>query len=43
MRVGCVSYCTEQGLSHIMRSFYQAGVVTDPLIVVHSRKNHFEW
>lgn len=43
MRVGSFGYCTDQGLGHLMKSFWDAGVVTDPLIMVHSRPNHFGW
>ena len=43
MRVGCINYATEQGLGILARSFYRAGVVTDFMIVQHSRPTHPEW
>lgn len=44
MRVGSVGYCTAQGLGHLARDFYTAGVVTDPILFHHSQRlNHREW
>ena len=46
MRVGCLGYATEQGLGMLMKSFFDAGVITDPMIWLHghpSRPNHLEW
>ena len=46
MRVGCVGYAVRQGLGYLMRSFVDAGVVTDPIIWPHrgrGRENHPEW
>lgn len=46
MRVGAVSYATEQGLGRLMKSFYDAGVVTDVMIYRHphgDRPTHTEW
>ena len=43
-KIGCISYATDQGLGILMKDFYDAGVVTDPLIVRHSsRTTHTEW
>lgn len=42
-RVGALSYATRQGLGTLMKSFYDAGVVTDPYIMGHSRPMHPEW
>ena len=39
MRVGSVVYATEQGLGRLGKSFYDAGVIDEVLIVNHpSRK-----
>lgn len=46
MRIGSVSYATEQGLSYLMKSFFDAGVITDPLIFRYPggrRTTHLEW
>lgn len=44
IRVGTLCYAVEQGLGILARSFIQAGVVTDTLIVKHSsRTNHPSW
>ena len=44
MRVGSIGYATDQGIAHLMKSFYDAGVVTDVAIFHHSsRTNHPEW
>lgn len=43
MRVGTICYTTDQGLGILARTFYTYGVVTDVLIVQHSRENHYEW
>lgn len=44
MRIGSVNYCTSQGLGHLMKDFYDNGVVTDVMMVAHgSRTNHPEW
>lgn len=37
MRVGSLVFSTEQGLGRLAKSFYDAGIVTDPIIVQHSR------
>ncbi len=42
--VGTVGYATHQGLGHLTRWFYQAGVITDLLIVKHPQHTaHLEW
>lgn len=44
MRVGTLCYATEQGLGRLAKSFFDHGVVTDPLIVRHSvHENQFDW
>lgn len=44
MRVGSVGYATCQGLGILMKSFYDASVVTDVAVIAHgSRETHFEW
>ncbi len=46
MRVGSLGYCTDQGISHLMRSFFDNGVVNDPLLKRYprpERENHPEW
>ncbi len=46
MRVASIGYATSQGLGHLMHSFWQAGVITDPIIYLHShpsRQNHRDW
>lgn len=46
MRIGSVCYATEQGLGRLMKAFYDAGVITDPVIFKHSswqRKTNLDW
>lgn len=47
MRVGTLCYSTEQGLGILAKSFYDAGVVTDPIVVNYTargtRPMHPEW
>ncbi len=44
MKVGTLTFCTDQGLSYLAKSFYDAGVVTDVLLVKHRvRREHPEW
>lgn len=44
MSVGAMTYATDQGLGILAKSFYDAGIVTDFLIVNHdSRPNHYDW
>lgn len=45
MRVGSVGYATDQGLAHLMRDFYSAGVVQEVMIYQHpgGRPTHAEW
>lgn len=43
-RVGTINYATNQGLGILAKSFYDAGVVTDFMLVEHSsRPSHREW
>lgn len=44
MRVGTVCYCTEQGLGRLAKDYYDAGVITDVLLIPHpSYENHPDW
>ncbi len=45
MRVGTVCYATEQGLGYLAKDFYDHGVVTDPVVVLHPKRpsRHGEW
>lgn len=44
MRCGTVTYATSQGISHLSKSFYDAGVITDVMVFRHgSRPSHMEW
>lgn len=46
MRVGTVTYMTDQGIAHLARDFYRHGVVTDPLLLRYprgARTDHPEW
>lgn len=43
MRVGTLAYATEQGLGYLAKSFVDAGVVTDVLVVVHGKRPTFPW
>lgn len=44
MKVGSVVYATDQGLGVLSKSFWDAGVVTDVVIMDHhSRENHRDW
>lgn len=44
MRVGTVCYATDQGIAHLAKSFYDAGVITDVMVFRHgSRPSHMEW
>lgn len=43
MRVGSIVYATDQGLGILAKSFFDHGVVTDTVIIQHSRPNHPEW
>ena len=44
MLVGAISYATHSGLGHLMRSFYNAGVVDRALVVRHPHyQNYTDW
>lgn len=48
MRVGTIAYATSQGLGHLAKSFYDAGVITDVIIFRHPHgeeraPTHTEW
>lgn len=44
MRVGSIVFATDQGLGILAKSFYDAGVVTDVVVVRHGRRpEHDEW
>lgn len=43
-RIATLCYATDQGLGVLAKSFYDNGVVTDPIVVVHSHwPTHFDW
>lgn len=44
MRVGSIGYPSPQGLGHLMKWFFDAGVITDVMLVRHPRHPHHpEW
>lgn len=44
MRIGTICYATDQGIGHLPKWFYDAGVITDVTVFHHSaRVNHPEW
>jgi hypothetical protein len=44
MKIGTLAYATEQGLGILAKSFYDAGVVTDVMVVRHhSRPTNEQW
>ena len=44
MRVGTICYATEQGIGHLPKDFYDAGVITDVMVFRHgSRPTRTEW
>lgn len=44
MKVGSLVYATDQGLGILAKSFYDAGIVTDALVIRHGRRpEHDEW
>lgn len=48
MRVGHVGYATSQGIGHLSKSFYDAGIITDMMIYKHPHgeeraPTHREW
>lgn len=43
MRIGSIVYATTQGLGILAKSFWDAGVLTDVLVLEHSRTNHWDW
>lgn len=44
MRIGSLVYATEQGLGILAKSFFDAGVLTDVLVVEHAhRPTRWEW
>lgn len=45
MRVGTICYATEQGVGYLAKSFFDAGIVTDPIIIKYPRGkvDHREW
>lgn len=44
MRIGTICYCTDQGIAHLAKDFYDHGVITDVAIFHHSaHENHPEW
>lgn len=44
MRVGCVTYASDQGIAMLGKQFFDAGIITDVMIFRHgSRPEHPEW
>lgn len=44
MRVGCLTYSTDRGLSHLAKAHYDHGIITDVCLVMRGRMpNHPEW
>lgn len=44
MRVGTVAYCSRQGIGWIPKWYYDHGVITDVVLLHHSkRRNYTEW
>lgn len=44
MRVGTIQYSTDQGISHLAKDFYDAGVITDVMTFRHgSRPGNPQW
>ena len=48
LRVGSVGYATSQGIGHLTKSFYDAGVITDIMVYQHPHgeqraPTHMEW
>lgn len=45
MRVGAVVYATSQGLGHLAKSFFDAGIITDVMVYrhPHGTPSHMEW
>ncbi len=44
LRIGSIGFSTCQGISYLLKSFYDAGVVTDVMMVAHGRREeHPEW
>lgn len=45
MRIGTICYATNSGLGILAKSFFDHGIVTDPLVLLHSRhpSHHVEW
>lgn len=42
-RVGSLVFATEQGLGYLAKSFYDAQIVTDVMVVAHGRRKEYEW
>lgn len=43
-RVGSLVYCTDQGLGYLAKNLYDAGVLSDVLVVHHGRREeHLDW
>lgn len=44
MRVGTVCFAIERGLGYLAKSFYDNGIVTDPIYIAYGKmKDHPEW
>ena len=44
MRIGMVAYATKQGLGYLAKSFYDAGIVDEVILIYHGRNTTYpEW
>lgn len=44
MRIGSIVYATEQGLGYLAKAFWDHGILTDVVVLHHTRRrNHPEW
>ena len=43
MRIGSLVYATCQGLGYLAKSFYDNGIVTDPVVVEHTTHPNQDW
>ena len=43
MRIGTVNYATEQGLGILVKSFFDAGILTDIFVVEHGSRKNQNW
>ena len=44
MKIGTITYATRQGLGYLGKSFYEAGVITHPILYRHPQyANQYDW